>query len=163
MRKREGFSLLVAIFTIVLMSLVASYIFYASSTNAKVGDLQYKKEQAKLLARSYTEYAVMAISANKRDGSANTCINTINAIIGTDPARGEGYRVRVEITYIGNQRYVNKCIHVAATLDNSDVDTLSAIIDVYVEYRDIFHPSLFSRYIQYVPWQSYHRRSIQKI
>ena len=162
MRQREGFSLLVAIFTIVLLSLVAGYIFYASASTMKEGTLQYKREQAQLLARSYTEYAVMAISANNRDGS-NVCIDNINATIGTDPAKGEGYRVRVEITYIGNKRYVDKCMRVATKLDDSDVDTLSAIIDVYVEYRDIFHPSLFNRYIYLVPWQSYHKRSIQKI
>ncbi len=162
MRNREGFSLLVAIFTIVLISLVGAYIFYASSSTVKEGALQYKKEQAELLARSYTEYAVMAISANNRDGS-NVCIDNINATVGPNPQKGQGYRVRVEITYIGNKRYVDKCMHVAAKLENNDIDTLSAIIDVYVEYRDIFHPSLFNKYIYLVPWQTYHRRSIQKI
>jgi len=165
MRQRAGFSLLVAIFTIVLISLVASYIFYASSATVKEGALQYKQEQAKLLARSYTEYAVMAISANNREGS-KICIDTINATIGSDPAKGLGYRVRVEISYIGNERYVNRCMHVAAKLDNNDIDTLSAIIDVYVEYRDIFNSALFSGkniLINQVPWQKYHKRSIQKI
>lgn len=162
MRKRGAFSLLVAIFTIVLVSLVAAYIFFASSSTVKEGALQYKKEQAQLLARSYTEYAVMAITANNRD-STNICIDNINATIGTDPSQGQGYRVRVVITYIGNERYVDRCTRVAAKLNNSDVDTLSAIIDVYVEYRDIFHPSLFNQYINFVPWQTYHKRSIQKI
>ena len=162
MRMRKGFSLLVAIFTIVLVSLVASYIFYVSSSTAKEGEIQYKKEQAMLLARSYTEYAVMAISANDRDGSG-VCIDNINATIGTNPTQGQGYRVRVIITYIGNERYVDKCTYVAAKLSNSDVDTLSAIIDVYVEYREITHPSLFNGNINLVPWQRYHRRSIQKI
>ena len=162
MKRRKGFSLLVAIFTIVLVSLVAAYIFYVSSATAKEGTIQYQKEQAELLARSYTEYAVMAISANNRDG-ANICIDNISATIGSNPAQGQGYRVRVVITYIGNERYVNRCSYVAAQLNNSDVDTLSAIIDVYVEYRDISHPSLFNGYINYVPWQRYHKRSIQKI
>jgi len=62
---RKGFSLLVAIFTIVLISLVASYIFYASSSINREGELQYQREQAILLARSYTEYAVMAVNANQ--------------------------------------------------------------------------------------------------
>ena len=162
MRKRAGFSLLVAIFTIVLMSLVAAYIFYASSLSSKVGNLQYQKEQAQLLARSYTEYAVMAISANNRQAS-NVCIDNINATVGTNPAQGQGFRVRVEISYIGNAKYVSRCLHVVKQLDNADIDTLSAIIDVYVEYRDISHPSLFGKYIKYVPWQTYHKRSIQKI
>jgi len=162
MRTRRGFSLLIAIFTIMLISLVAAYIFYASSATAKEGGLQYKKEQAQLLARSYTEYAVMAISANNRDGS-KICINTITANVGPNPSLGQGYRVRVEITYIGNSRYVSKCTRVAATLSNSDVDTLSTIIDVYVEYKDIQNLNYSSRDNSIVPWKKYHRRSIQKI
>lgn len=159
---QKGFSLLVAIFTILLVALVASYIFYASSSIAKEGGLQYQKDQAELLARSYTEYAVMAISANNRNGTG-TCINDINATIGTNPSVGAGYRVHVAITYIGNARYVGNCNRVAAKLSDSDIDTLSAIIDVYIEYRDIFHPSLYGKYKKYVPWQRYHKRSLQKI
>lgn len=162
MRMRNGFSLLVAIFTIVIISLVASYIFYVSSSTVKVGTLQYKKDQAQLLARSYTEYAVMAISANEKNAT-NPCIDTINAQIGPAPDDGKGYRVRVEITYIGNTRYVANCAHIAEQLNNNDIDTLSAIIDVYVEYRDIFNASIYNTYKSYVPWQTYHRRSIQKI
>lgn len=162
MIQRNGFSLLVAIFTIMLISLVAAYIFFASSATVKEGGLQYKKEQAQLLARSYTEYAIMAISANNRAGSG-VCIDNINATIGNDPTKGQGFRVQVKITYIGNSRYVANCTRVAAALNDTDIDTLSAIIDVYVEYRDIFHPSLFNGYMQYVPWQTYHKRSLQKI
>ena len=153
---RSGFSMLVAIFVILMLSLVATYIFYASSSISKEGSIQYQREQAMILARSYTEYAVLAVS-----GTGN-CINTINANIGT-PNSGRGYRVRVNITYIGNNRYITGCTNVAANLPNSDVDTLSIIVDVYVEYKDISNPSLYNGFASYVPWQAYHRRSIQKI
>ncbi len=157
---RSGFSMLVAIFVIVLLSLVASYIFYASSSISKEGGIQYQQEEARVLARSYTEYAVLAVSGNQRSGGR--CINEIHADIG-NPNIGQGYRIRVYITYIGNARYVNSCRNVAATLANTDVDTLSIIVDVYVEYKDIMHPSLNNRFSSYIPWQVYHRRSIQKI
>jgi len=159
---RRAFSMLVAIFTIVILSLVASYIFYTSSNITKVGSLQYKKEQAILLARSYTEYAVMAISANDRENT-NSCLEYINATIGPNPANGEGYRVRVVITYIGNERYIKNCTRKAAELQNSDIDTLSAIIDVYVEYKDILNASVHNGFNALVPWQTYHKRSLQKI
>ncbi len=157
---RSGFSMLVAIFTIVVISLVASYIFYASASINKEGEIQYQKEQAMLLARSYTEYAVMAVSANNRNIN---CINNINATIGTNPAIGQGYKVEVKITYIGNQKYIYKCLRKAATLSNSDIDTLSVIIDVYVRYRDRSNASLYNRYSSFVPWFTYHKRSLQKI
>jgi len=160
-QSRRAFSLLVAIFTIVLISLVASYIFYASSSIAKEGGIQYQQEQAKILARSYTEYAILAISANNKD-SSTPCIDTINANIG-DPDNGKGYKIVVEVTYIGNQRYISKCNHKAVTLTNSDVDALSVILDVYVKYKDLTHPSLNTSNSVYIPWQVYHRRSLQKI
>ncbi len=163
MRKfRSGFSMIMAIFVILLLSLVASYIFYASTSIAKEGTIQFQNEQARLLARSYTEYAILAISGNDKENSG-TCLNEINADIGSDPTVGRGYRVHVELTYIGNERYVKNCNHVAAKLNNSDIDALSVIIDVYVKYKDIQQPSLYNGNIKYVPWQVYHRRSIQKI
>ena len=157
---RSGFSMLVAIFVILMLSLVASYIFYASSSIAKEGSIQYQREQAMILARSYTEYAVLAISGNDR--STGQCINTINADIG-NPDTGRGYKVRVDITYIGNNRYLTGCTNIAASLPNNDVDALSVILDVYVGYKDMQNPNLYNGNANLVPWQSYHRRSIQKI
>ena len=156
MRLKKAFSLLVAIFTILLLSLVATYIFYASSIISKSGGLQYQREQAMILARSYTEYAVMAIEGNDR--SVN-CTQEINADIGS-PNIGQGYRVKVLISYIGNQNYINGCSNKIAQLNNTDPDTLTAIIDVYVKYKDSQHPDITN---PNTPWQTYHRRSIQKI
>ena len=160
---RSGFSMLVAIFVILMLSLVATYIFYASSSIAKEGTIQYQREQAMVLARSYTEYAVLAISGNDRSVK---CLNEINANIGSDPYKGKGYVVKVYITYIGNTKYINsgdKCAKIAAELSNTDVDTLSVILDVYVDYKDIQNPNLYNGNANLVPWQVYHRRSIQKI
>ena len=158
---KKGFSLLVAIFTIILLSLVASYIFYTSSSIAKESGIQYQQEQARILARSYTEYAVLAISGNDRN-KTKKCIDEVTADIG-DPINGKGYRIKVNITYIGNNKYINKCLHNASTLNDTDEDTISAILDVYVMYKETTHPSLNTSYSKYIPWQVYHRRSIQKI
>jgi len=163
MRKsRKAFSLLLAIFTIVLLSVVASYIFYASSSIAKEGAIQYQHEQAEILARSYTEYAVYAITNNDKT-STTSCIDDINATVGTDPDRGVGYKIEVDITYIGNQKYINNCTHKAAVLSNSDEDSLSVILDVYVKYRELAHPGLNATNVDNIPWQVYHKRSLQKI
>ena len=153
---RNGFSLLVAVFTILLLSLVSSYIFYASSSIAKEGGIQYQQEQARLLARSYTEYAVLAISGNNRD-KTKKCIDEITADIGT-PDTGQGYRIKINITYIGNKKYTYYCSHKAFTLAGSDEDTLSVILDVYVKYKDSLHQEISN-----APWQVYHKRSLQKI
>jgi len=151
---KNGFSLLVAIFTILLLSLISSYIFYASSSIAKEGGIQYQQEQARLLARSYTEYAVLAISGNNRN---TTCIDEIEADIGS-PITGQGYKIKINITYIGNNKYTSTCSHKAFTLADTDEDTLSVILDVYVKYKDSLHPFILN-----APWQVYHKRSLQKI
>jgi len=168
---RRAFSMMVAIFTILILSVVATYIFYSSASIVKEGEIQYKREQAMLLARSYTEYAVMAIMGNGDRSTAAKCLTEINAIIGKDANSvdiGLGYKIKVVITYIGNKKYIQNCSRVAAILNDppADPDTLSAIIDVYVQYRDYKNDKLYSGTAdekQRVPWQTYHRRSIQKI
>jgi len=92
------------------------------------------------------------------------CIKEINSDIGSDPANGKGYRIHVDITYIGNRKYIDKCTNKAFTLSDTDIDTLSIIIDVYVKYKDLQNASLYNpAFTNFVPWQVYHRRSIQKI
>jgi len=164
MRKfRKGFSMIMAIFVIVLLSLVASYIFHTSASITKEGTVQYQNAQAKIYARSFTEYAVLAVMGNSDRNSTNTCIKEINSDIGSNPAQGQGYRIHVDITYIGNQKYIQNCSNKAFTLSNNDTDTLSIIVDVYVKYKDLQNASLYNANTAKVPWQVYHRRSIQKI
>jgi len=164
MRKfRDGFSMLVAIFVIMMLSLVASYIFFASNSTTKTGTIQYQAEQAKLYARSFTEYAILAATGNDRNNT-NQCISTINSTIGNDPALGQGYQIRVDLTYIGNGTNYNltNCANVAA--NNVSTDSLSIIVDVYVQYKDYQQVSAAKPADQpNVPWTTYHRRSIQKL
>ncbi len=162
MRKfRDGFSMLVAIFVIMLLSLVASYIFFASNSTTKAGTIQYQGDQAKLYARSFTEYAILAASGNDRTMPGN-CISTITSNIGNNPANGQGYQITVNLTYIGNQKYIQFCTNKAAVLSNSDTDTLSVIVDVYVRYKDYQRVSASTTPAS-VPWITYHRRSLQKL
>ena len=161
MRKfRDGFSMLVAIFVIVMLSLVASYIFFASNTTTKTGTIQYQAEQAKLYARSFTEYAILAASGNDRNATAN-CLSTITSEIGA-PVVGQGYQITVHLTYIGNQKYISQCTNKAAVLSDADTDTLSVIVDVYVRYKD-YQQVAAAAVPANVPWITYHRRSIQKL
>ena len=164
MRKfRDGFSMLVAIFVIMLLAIVSSYIFNVSSSTTKTGTIQYQADQAKLYARSFTEYAILAASGNDRTKPGN-CISTINSTIGTNPSNGQGYQITVDLTYIGNQKYIQYCTNKAAVLSNNDVDSLSVIVDVYVRYKDYQQVAVAAPADKAkVPWITYHRRSIQKL
>ncbi len=153
---RRAFSMITAIFVIVLMATLAVLILNLSGKMVKETTAQFQREQAMLLAKSYMEYAVMAISANDRNGSGN-CLSDIDGQFGSDPANGEGYRIRVRIAYIGHSQEVNSCAATRTFANNVTTakSPLNVIIDVYVEYKDPDNPS--------GAWLAYHRRALQKI
>ncbi|MBD3788771.1 MAG: type II secretion system protein [Campylobacterales bacterium] len=153
---RKAFSLLTAIIVVILMSTVAMFIMSLSGKLVKETTAQYQREQAELYAKSYTEYAILAVTANDRVSS--NCLRDIDGTIG-DPLNG-GYRIRARIAYIGQNTQVASC---AATrvLSNSVTtikSPLSIIVDVYVEYKEPDHPNSAQ-----APWITYHKRTLQKI
>ncbi|MDM5271237.1 type II secretion system protein [Sulfurovum sp. zt1-1] len=158
--QRKAFSLITAIFLIVLMSSIAILVMSLSGKIIKETTGQYKKEQAMLLAKSYTELAIMTVTANDRNATGN-CITDINANVGSnDPtSTGEGYRVRTRISYIGAAGDIQSCAD-TRELDNPSVgnNELNIIVDVYVEYKDITQGDITNS-----PWITYHRRTLQKI
>ena len=85
---RKAFSMITAIFIIVLMATVGAFILNISAKSVKSTVLQYKREQAILYARSYTELAIMEASTgtNSISGSAGdyTINTTSTAITGSD-------------------------------------------------------------------------------
>ena len=170
---KKAFSMLTAIVVIVAMSVIAMFVTSTAGRSVKTTTDQYRNEQAALYAKSYTEYAIMAVSANAARMLApadpnNGCLSTINANLGeniiTNRGRGTGYRVRVQIAYIGNAAVfgdvgysgIANCAALRQ-LDTNVQDTqapLSLIIDTYVDYNDL--NDMGHRH-------TYHRRSLQKI
>jgi len=156
---RNAFSMITAIFVIVIMASVSVLVLSLSGKMAKQTTAQYQREQAALWAKSYTEYAIMAITANDRQNSG--CLENINASIGPNPSQGEGYEVQVRIAYISNNIGKASLINCSATRRLSinvgeNKTPLSAIIDVYVRYKDPENPGA-------TYWFTYHRRTLQKI
>ena len=145
--QRYAFSLFTAIVVIILMSTVAILIMSVSGKIVKETTAQYQREQAILLANSYTEYAVMAVTANDR---AVNCLRTINGTI-------DGYSARIHISYIGTTATIGSC---AATRQLSTSITTSStpltiIVDAYIDYEDLDNSD--------GPDMTYHKRTIQKI
>ena len=147
---RKAFSMLTAIIIIVLMATVAAFIMNLSGKMVKTTTVQFQREQAVLLAKSYTEYAVMAVTANEHNSS--NCLNSITGTYGP-------YNVQADISYIGNNldgscaRVFNRDFTVE-TIDTPK-SQLNIIVDVFVDYPDIDNPNNVN--------MSYHRRSLQKI
>ncbi len=152
---RKAFSMLTAIFIIVLMATVAAFIVNLSGKMVKGTTAQFQHEQSVLLAKSYTEYTIMAVTANEHNSS--NCLNNINGTFGDDGAGNPLYTVNVDISYIGNADLHGNC----NTLSNGVVtekSPLSIIVDVFVSYKDLDHPLGAG-----APDITYHRRSLQKI
>jgi len=151
--KREAFSMFTAIIVIVLMSSVSVLVMSVSGKIVKETTAQYRQEQAVLLANSYTEYAVMAVTANDRNGS--NCLRTISGMVGESDI---GYTIDVEIAYIGTTSEVGDCENIRIlSEDVTNTNTpLTIIVDAYVKYKDLENTSSVLDIV-------YHRRTVQKI
>ena len=180
---RKGFSLITAIFTIVIMTTVSMLVFDMAGKIVKGTTIQFKKEQAMLLAKSYTEYAIMAVINYDRDAPSD-CIETIDAEInslnaGETPSasvtaiNGGGYKVETKLYYLGNNLPCNQSAKLNNSTDASRSNTVittnygragkadaiaAVIIDVYVKYKD---PSAIAPTNS--SWITYYRRTLQKI
>ena len=153
LKQRKAFSMLTAIFIIVLMSSVAALVMGTAGKIVKETTTQYQKEQAVLLAKSYTELAIMAVSANS-DRTAN-CLDTINGDFAGGIDNPGGYSVTTEISYILSDMGTNctNVLNTAAVITPKSETNI--IVDVYVSYKDLDNVNDTNI--------TYHRRTLQKI
>ena len=161
-KKKKAFSMITAIFVIVIMASITSLIMNITGKTIKATTQQYQKEQAQLLARSYTELAILYVIHYDRTVD---CLESITDHFGT--IGDNGYDVRINIKYIGNDTLLPSCsksididgdLGSTATWGDTDVgfnSTISLIIDTYITYKDFDDPS--NRDI------TFHRRTLQKL
>ena len=172
-KHKKAFSMITAIFVIVIMAAVSGLIMDITGKTVKSTTQQYQKEQAQLLARSYTELAILYVMHYNRATNVN-CIETITDRFGE--LGDGGYDIRINIKYLGNDVLLNGCdktilangdigtANVAtntATWANNAVingginNTISLIVDTYIKYKDFDDPA--NRDI------TFHRRTVQKL
>ena len=140
--QRKAFSMFTAIVVIVLMATVAMLVMSVSGKLVKETTAQYQREQAILLANSYTEYAVMAVTANDR---ATNCLSTINGTF-------NGYSARIHIAYIGTAAIIGTCAgtRTLGTLAAGSNTPLTIIVDAYIDYEDLDNPKKWAN-----TWRAY--------
>jgi len=159
---RKAFSMITAIFVILILATISVLVLNTAGQITQSTTLQYRQEQAALLAKSYTEFAILSVLDHDKTAT-NTCVQTINSgnILG-----GANYSARVEIYYIGNfidetagdpvacsTRKLNT-VTITQNLGAGVPYTPDVIIDVFVSYTDPLNPAENI---------TYHRRSLQKI
>lgn len=143
---RKGFGLITAIIILITVSTLMALMMSLSSTSVKVTMDLYLKEQAELIARSATEYALLAISGH--DNSQN-CIQNINM---NYPSSSPTHEANVTIWYIGSG--ITNCSNVLANDINTSESNLTVIIDTVV--------SVNQANTQITEPIRIHRRTIQK-
>jgi len=170
-KHKKAFSMVTAIFVIVIMATVSSLIMNVTGKTVKETTQQYQKEQAQLLARSYTELAILRVIDTNRTATIpkpNPCLEQINDHFGA--AGNDGYDINVTIKYIGNSAFLAACRNNIDENGNFDItnktatwtnntggfyNTISLVIDTYITYKDFDDPQ--NRDI------TFHRRTLQKL
>ena len=146
--QRKAFSMLTAIFVILIMASVGAMVMSLSAKMVKETTTQFQREQSMLLAKSYTEYAIMAVMANGTRSAGGNCLNTITG------AYNNTYNITVDIAYIGNNTTLagTSCNNILSNTVTTPQSPLNIIVDAYVSYPDDNGQNI-----------TYHRRSLQKI
>jgi cell division protein FtsI/penicillin-binding protein 2 len=162
---REAFSMVTAIFVIFIMASLTALIMNVTSKTVKLTTQQYQKEQASLLARSYTELAMLYVINYDRVAN-NNCIEDIDGSFGDT---NNLYTIHTHIQYIGNSELLPNCgTNITPSWNVSSPvgfdSTLSIVIDVYVRYKDFDDPSALSITEGGIDRNiTFHRRTVQKL
>lgn len=158
---RKAFSMITAIFVIVLMATVSVLVLNLAGKAVQETTTQYRKEQAILYAKSYTEFAVMAATSQDCIQNISADLDGSGAATANMALTGQAYHVDVVIHYIGNDVCANAF---GGVITRATSKGGSIIIDTYVHYRDPDHPnSLTAVNWATNPGFTYHRRSLQRL
>ena len=141
--------MLTAIAVIVVISSIGAFILSLSGKMISETTTQFQREQAMLLSKSFTEYAIMAVTANKQNSS--NCLNSITSDINGI------YKVQVDISYIGRD-LDGSCSRKLSEDVSTLRSPLNIIVDVDVKYQDPDDPRGGS-----APWITFHKRTLEKI
>ncbi len=156
-RFKRAFSMVTAVFVIFIMGSITALIMNVTGKSLKLTTTQYQKEQAMLLARSYTELAMLYVIHHNRV-SNNNCLEQINGVFGD---LNNLYSIRVDIKYIGNSQLLPNCPkNITPTWSVANPtgfdSSISLIIDTYISYKD-FDDLSGDRNI------TFYRRTVQKL
>ena len=149
-KNRKGFSLITTVFVILFIGAIGAGILSLSGKMVGETIVQYKKEQSILYAKSYTEMAIMA-------ATANNCVNTIDSIEGAGTRNR--YDIHIDIRYVGNDiNGVAGCAganSIGGPVGHPESKGNTILVDTVVTYvNDLSQSNKTIRY---------YRRTIQKL
>jgi hypothetical protein len=139
---RQGFSMLMALAVIVVVSTVSVLVLNLSGKMAVGTTAGYRQEQAALLARSYAELALLSVINQDIN---TTCINDINSTVDNLVPNGSAgdtiYTAAIRITYLGTNLPAGcSMLNAGALATDYNSTTLrgvaAVLIDVFIRYSD---------------------------
>lgn len=106
---KKAFSMILAIFFIILVASIGALSLSMANAGAKTSANLYLREQAKLLGDSAIEYAVLKVQQND---FSTTCVDEIEIKY---PSSDNPLLVaKLKLTYIGDEAKLAKCSNVIA-------------------------------------------------
>jgi len=148
---RRGFTLIAAIFFVVIASSICMLALSIASTSVKQNSEIYLREQSELVARAATEYAMLAIISND---FSTTCLGNQSENASEDnPISGEFgdlFTFKVYVKYFGDMG--NACKNKDAVIVKG-TNQGTIILDVFVSSK----PGKSSNPI------NFHKRTLQKL
>jgi type II secretory pathway pseudopilin PulG len=149
--KRRGFAMIMAIFFMIIISSLLLYMLASTSESVQRTTNDYLDEQAVLMAKSATEYAILAVSGYDRAAN-NGCINTINARY---PNVNPIFNITTTIQYVGfgNTGFGANCNAYIPNITTEESNG-TMLIDVFVQSTAALNLDEPIRY---------HRRTLQKL
>ena len=102
---RSGMAMIMAIAFLVIIAGIMATMLNMTAVTTKRTEHMYFKEQAQLLAKSATEFALLAISGHDRLGNSS-CVNSITSNF---PAVNPYFTIQTDIRYIGLPGAVAPC------------------------------------------------------
>jgi hypothetical protein len=160
---RQAFSMVTAIFVMVILATISALVLNTAGQISQNTVLQYRQEQAALLAKGYTEFAILSVLKHDKGTAATPldCVENINGTVGNDFNDGSGYKAEVKIYYIGNNLPCSSAVGNNRILNTANISGTGTdpyaphvLIDTFIKYKD---PINLDENI------TYHRRSLQKI
>ena len=146
---RRGFTLIAAIFFVVIASSICMLALSIASTSVKQNSEIYLREQSELVARAATEYAMLAIISN--DFSV-TCLGNESKEASDDkPIKGEFgelFTFKVYVKYFGDMGICSGDAVAATGINQGTI-----MLDVFVSSK----PGKASNPI------NFHKRTLQKL
>ena len=146
---RRGFTLIAAIFFVVIASSICMLALSIASTSVKQNSEIYLREQSELVARAATEYAMLAIISND---FSTTCLGNQSENASEDnPIAGEFgdlFTFKVYVKYFGD---MGICSGDAVATTGTNQGTI--MLDVFVSSK----PGKASNPI------NFHKRTLQKL